>query len=488
MTVAEKPGRFLPLILALGVALRVWGLGVQSFTMDEITELELARLSLRGVITAADGFPPLYSMLLHGWLSAFDRPEAARWLSVLLGVLAILAIERLGHQAGGETVGRWSALLLAVSPIHIWYSQEVRSYGLLFLVAVVALWRYEVARHSDRPADWLWYGVATVAGFYTHYYFALLPASLAIAEAVRPGRWARLWRFVQVHAAAAIFVAPVLLLLRGDLAVQLNWPESGRSLDLHALAYTLFSFLAGYSVGPSLRELHTARPMDAVRQVLPWAVLAGSAAAYLGYLSLRQASSHREWRRLLWLVVLPFPLCWVLGEALDLGYKVRFVLWCLAPLLVLLAFGLAADRRRWPGWTAFGVLAAVSLVALVNRANDIRYRNEDARGAARRIEVLAGTSDPVFVVSGYMAAPLDYYLQDRRILRPLFSDETVASPEPALRKIRDSVVPGKKFWLVYSRPFDGDPQGRLRNQLRAEAGLRLRTEVAGMELYEGTGW
>jgi 4-amino-4-deoxy-L-arabinose transferase-like glycosyltransferase len=478
----------MPLILALGLALRVWGLNAQSFTMDEITELQLARLTLPGVISAADGFPPLYSMLLHGWLGLLGTPEAARWLSVGIGVPALLAIHRLGRQAGGESVGRWSALLLAISPIHVWYSQEVRSYGLLFSVAVVALWRYGVARDTDRPADWLWYGVATIAGFYTHYYFGLLPLSLAIAEAILPTRTARLWRFVQVHAAIAVFVAPVLLLLRADLDVQLNWPESGRSLNLHALAYTLFSFLAGYSVGPSLRELHTARPMDAVREVLPWALAAGLAAGYLGYLGVRAGSRHREWRRMLLVFAIPFPLCWLLGEVLDLGYKVRFVLWCLAPFLVLLAHGLAANRRRWPGWLALGVLAAVSLLALANRIGAPRYQNEDARRAAHRIAVLADPGEPVFVVSGYMAAPLDYYLDDRWMLRPLWSDETVASPDPALRKIRESVPPGAAFWLVYSRPFDGDPEGRLRNALEAHAGLRRRTEVAGMVLYKGTGW
>ena len=54
--------------------------------------------------------------------------------------------------------------------------------------------------------------------------------------------------------------------------------------------------------------------------------------------------------------------------------------------------------------------------------------------------------------------------------------------------IKRMVAPGQTFWLVYSRPFDGDPGGRLREALKSVAGLRLRDSVPGVELYEGTGW
>jgi uncharacterized membrane protein len=482
--------RLLPAILILGIALRLWGLDAQSFTMDEITELEISRTSFAGAITAADGLPPLYSVLLHAWLRVGGTPDNARWLSLIIGVVTLPAMYRLGRQHGGQTVGIFSALLLAIAPLHVWYSQELRSYGLLVLLAVLSLWRFDVARRSDRLLDWIWYALPTVAGFYTHYYYALVPLSLGVAELAQPvAGTRRVGRFLQVHAAIAVTVLPLmLLLLPADLAIQLNWPDEGRPLDAHALAYTIFTFLTGYSVGPSLRELHTARPTEAIAEVLPWAVIAGSAAAYLSYVGYREAGASRDWRRLLLLLAAPFPVCWILAETLEVGYRVRYVVWALAPLLVLLAYGLAAARTRRHAWVAFAVLAAVSAVALVNRAVLPRYQNEDVHSAARQLEALTDPDDPIFVISGYMADPVRYYLDGRRTLQPLYSPETVAAPDSGLRRIRGSVLPGHRFWLVYSRPFHGDPGGRIREHLSQHAALELRASLAGVELFEGRGW
>jgi hypothetical protein len=167
---------------------------------------------------------------------------------------------------------------------------------------------------------------------------------------------------------------------------------------------------------------------------------------------------------------------------------VRYVFWALAPLVVLLAHGLAAARGRWHAWLAFGVLAAVSAVSLVNRTVLPRYQNEDARSAAQQLEVLTAPDDQIFVISGYMADPVGYYLNGRRTLQPLYSPETVAAPDSGLRRIRASVMPGHRFWLVYSRPFHGDPGGRIREQLSEHAALELRVSLAGVELFEGRGW
>ena len=80
------------LILLIAVGLRAWGLQGQSLTMDEITEIEIAKGSVGEIIFAKDGFPPLYHVFLWGWLKVFQHDESARWLSVLFGSLAVLII------------------------------------------------------------------------------------------------------------------------------------------------------------------------------------------------------------------------------------------------------------------------------------------------------------------------------------------------------------------------------------------------------------
>jgi mannosyltransferase len=478
----------LAIALLLALALRVWGIQTQSFTMDEMTELDVVQRGLGGVIGFADGFPPLYGMALHWWLELTGTPEAARWLSVLFGLLAIPAIQRLGRVLRGRAVGDLSATLLAISPFHIWYSQEVRAYALFFLLAVVTIWRYEVARRTDRPRDWLWYGVAVVAGWYTHYYFAFVLLGLAVADAVAPDGPRRWRRWIQVHAGVGVLVLPLWSLLQSDLQAQAEWIATNRALDLPALAYTFFTYLAGFSLGPSLRELHTIRPLDAVREVLPWAVPVGLATAYLLIRGWSEPTQRPAWYRLATQIATTLVACGVASAAMELGYRIRYVVWCAGPLLILLALGAAGARRRWAALAAFGVLTFVSAVAIANRHAVGRYMNEDARGAARLVERLSDASSPFFVISGYMANPVEYYLDASRTLTPLWYGHTNVSPGTGLGTIRRTTGSGKTFWLLYSRPFDGDPHGRILDDLERHAQLRLVAEVPGFQMYRGVGW
>ena len=482
--------RFSPLSIAvlLGLVVRSWGIGIQSFTMDEMTELAAVQQGLGSVIGAADGFPPLFGVLLHWWLELAGTPEAARWLSVVIGLLAIPVIYQLGRLMGGRTVGELSALLLAISPIHIWYSQEARAYALFILLALVALWRYEVARRSDRTADWVWYGAAVIAGCYTHYNFAFVVLSVAVTELVLPGRPRRLRRLVQVHAAVTPFVVPLVFLLRDDLRAQVEWIATERSLDLGTLGYTFFTYLAGFSLGPSLRELHTAGLLDAVRQAIPWVLPGALAAAYLLVEGWRRPERRDAWYRVAtWITVTIFA-SGAMSSAFDLGYRVRYVAWCAAPLLILLALGVTEARRRWAAGAALGAIVLTSSMAIVNRHTVGRYMNEDARGAARLIETLPDSAAQVFVVSGYMAMPIGYYLRNGRELIPLWNTQTVRSADPAIEAIRASVPAGDTFWFLYSRPFDGDPHGRLYRELEQRGQLQFSAEVPGIRLYRGIGW
>jgi hypothetical protein len=475
-------------VLALGCVARLWHLGAQSLTMDEVTELELAARGVAGLVAADDGFPPLFSLLLHGWVALFGE-TSARALPALIGILALPFMWCLGREIAGARVGLLGMLLLALSPIHVWYSQEIRAYGLFFLLVILTLWRYAVARRTGTGRDWLLYALAGAAGLYAHYYFGLLLLALATLDLLEPGDpLSRLRRAVRRQAPIALLILPLVPLLVADVIAQQAFPIPERPLDLHALAYTFFTYLAGFTLGPSLRELHTIRPAVAVREVLPWAVPLGLAAVWLLAAGLRDASQRRVWLALAIVTAIPLLVCGALGALLGFSYRSRYVAWGAVPVLLLLALGAVAGRRRRVSIVAVVVLLAGSGIAILNRHTVGRYWNEDARGAAREVERLAPPGTPVFVVSGYMAGPLRRYLDERWPLRAFSRAETVASPEPALVEIRRTVGAERRFWLVYSRPFDGDPEGRLRQALTSVAGLRLRSSVPGIELYEGAGW
>ena len=71
-------------VLAVALVIRCAGIQHQSYTMDEITEIRIAQLSVPEIIGRIDGFPPLYHPLLKTWFAVWHRVDVARWMSAAL--------------------------------------------------------------------------------------------------------------------------------------------------------------------------------------------------------------------------------------------------------------------------------------------------------------------------------------------------------------------------------------------------------------------
>jgi mannosyltransferase len=466
-------------ILALGFGLRVWGLHSQSLTTDEAWELQNVA---RGLM-AADGFPPLYNLLLHRWLHLFPYSLAARWLSVLFGVLCVYFGWLLGRRIAGDAVGLWTALFLAVSPLHIWYSQEARSYALFLLLATVALWALLRALESDLFLDWSLYATTATAGMYVHYYFVVVVIAGGIV--VLHGRRGRhqLAKPVAAHAALAALCLPLLWLILPDLALQRGSQYSNQP-RFSVLVYTYVSMVTGYTLGPSLPELHTMKTADAFAGFLPWLALMAPPLAILGYHSW-PVLGRRTFERLALLIATPVAVTGILSLLAGVGYHVRYVLWVAVPAAVLLAAG-ATRWRRWPVTAALAVLLGLFGTALANRHLSDRYRPEDIRALSAYLTSQPESGIPVFVLSGYMADPVRYYLgQERAIYALPNSPRDSSRVSPALELIKSKTPAGKPYWFVYSRPFDGDPHGDVREALQRRDNLREIAHFAGVVLYRG---
>ncbi|WP_339447928.1 glycosyltransferase family 39 protein [Pseudomonas sp. EA_5y_Pfl2_R50] len=166
-------------IMLLAAAVRFYDLTAAAIWGDEGSSVLLARYSLAQIWdhAAFDVHPPLYFMLLHGWIELFgDGIFAVRCLSVLTGIaavgLGIWLVDRLATRRAAMIAG----LLLALLPTAVRYSQEVRMYsllGLLLIAATLALVYW--IRHPQRHGYLVGYALLMTAALYTHY-FAVLAA------------------------------------------------------------------------------------------------------------------------------------------------------------------------------------------------------------------------------------------------------------------------------------------------------------------------
>jgi hypothetical protein len=147
----------LPVMLILGLAafLRFWQLDRVGFNSDEAVYTGTAA-SLAGDETLRQIFPvfrahPLFLQLLvslgmHGGVSDW----AARAITALVGVAAVLATYLLGRRLYDHRIGLLAALILAVMPYHVVVSRQVLLDGLMTLCATLVL--YCVARYVESAA------------------------------------------------------------------------------------------------------------------------------------------------------------------------------------------------------------------------------------------------------------------------------------------------------------------------------------------------
>jgi len=141
-------------ILLCAFALRLINLTVQPLWFDEGWSVWFATSGLPAMIaaTARDIHPPLYYALLHGWIALAGHGELAlRFLSVMIGVVGVALSAKLAAALFDDPrVSLLAGLLVAVSPLQIFYAQEIRMYGLVTLLGVASSWLFWRAATADR--------------------------------------------------------------------------------------------------------------------------------------------------------------------------------------------------------------------------------------------------------------------------------------------------------------------------------------------------
>ena len=249
-----------PLIL-LALALRVVCLQFQPLWWDEGYSVWFAThpLGQMAALTAEDIHPPLYYALLHGWTGLLGAgPVALRLFSVIVGLLAVPAIYVTGRRLYGRRVGLLAAFLLAINPLHIYYSQEVRMYGLVALLSCATLWaawRVFATRATRRANPLLLYVLLATAALYTQYYAVFVPLGLSLYAAWRwrsdlraLGRWLGAQIGVALlYLPWVLYASPKLIPYVSQKVVQ----DADRPLGPATyLGRHLAAYLAGHLEGP----------------------------------------------------------------------------------------------------------------------------------------------------------------------------------------------------------------------------------------------
>jgi len=275
----------LAVLFLLGLVVRLWRIGSENLWFDEwfslCRALEPLAALLRGQHLAVS--PPLYYLLLKPWVVLFGDAEAVlRLPSALAGAAAVPLVAQVGRRLFDRATGLSAALLFAVFPYHVRYSQEARMYALIVLLGLLSVAFFLARRERETPGNAVGYVLSSAALLYTHYFggFVLLAQGVVVVVAAwhereQPRallRWA-----LDVAVVAVLFAlwVPTLLRQLGEAPRALGWvQEYGATVArrvLHLLPWPLLLFLAAGIVAAVVAVLQ--RPRARRIAVEPWVLL-----------------------------------------------------------------------------------------------------------------------------------------------------------------------------------------------------------------------
>lgn len=469
----------LGILVLLAFGLRLYQLGYSDLTFDESASIFIARKPLAEMIPyllrAFHEHPPGYYLVLAGWTKLVGESEVAlRWLSVFFGTLSVPLMYVFGRATLGKRAGWLAALILTVTPVHIFFSQNARMYTLLSLLALTSWWLIVKLQQNDRPRHWLALAAVSVYGLSAHYYMGLVLAS-QVAYLVLTWRQNKrlvfkwlLWLGVPLGGVALyMLTAPgVLSTLRRMFSAGLG--SAVTVGGLRALAADLV-------FGP-----HGNLGLPAWSAVLS-VVVVGVALAFR-----RRAGVARSIGVLLACAILiPCLLVCLAPEALAVRYVLFIVFPMILALVIVIEWPLSLTAR-WPRWRPVGYAASVVLLAVlvgldVSRLPDhYQALNSDYGRTVRFVRANYQPGDGV-IFYGPWQVIMQYYYPIGNVPFIYLPPQAPPTLDPAVTapQLADWLRTFRRLWVIPIAVPQADPERFVTAYLNQQAHQALdRPNVA----------
>jgi hypothetical protein len=423
----------------LGAVLRFWGFAAQSFWYDEWLTGEAAAgdlAHLERYVTEQAGIPPTYFGFIWTWARVFGDSDASlRVPSVLVGIALIVVAYLVATEMGlGRRAARLAAVLVAVNPMLVWYSQEARPYSILAFLGLLSVWAVLRARSSGARRDlaiWMFLAACTVA---VHYIGVFLVAAevvvLLLVSRRRP-----MWRDLAMAAVPGL----VVLGLLAPFAVQQFSRRANHSWIIEfPLSERLGDTVHSVLIGPSVPDGRMWIVVGTVMVI--GVVLLGLGLVHRAASGGDRGGDHGDgggddggetgdgrWNAVLigGLGAGAFVLSMV-GAVVGLDMVVsRYLVVTLVPMLIAMAAGFGASRvPRWIGPAAVGLVSIISIIAVASVARDPALQRAGWEQVANAHQNETGESERqgsrllVMNLHGFLGQPLFRYLDGEQVLRP----------------------------------------------------------------------
>lgn len=445
-------------ITLLAFWVRVQNLTYHSIWFDEAVSIRWAQSSVARILDVSmhlveDRLPPLYYLLLKGWVSLAGLTEfSVRFPSVVLGVLLVAAVYAIGRRVFGVRTALLAAALVAVNPFLVWYSQEARMYALAALLGTLTVLAFHRAVTVGGARHWAAMGIFAAAGLYTHLYSGFLLPALALWLLLNPSALKKHWlAFGGTMGAVSVAFVPLALA---------TWRFSGESTPgdpLHGIGGRAWGLLRAFAiwradVPPSIAQI--------VLIALAVAVILGSVVA------LRRRSG--------WLIILLLTMPFIIASGLMFRSELaffgeRYFIVMVPWLLLLAAAGVTRvlwGENRWRKIaTGVGALALVTLTAIPLPGQwSVPAAKEAWRQSAAYLSAHTAPDDVIFIHPEWIRFAFQYYQGQMPTAGETAAYFFAVDDQTDLDTPLNGVVDGHAVvWLIESHLDQPDPDRRVEN-------------------------
>jgi 4-amino-4-deoxy-L-arabinose transferase-like glycosyltransferase len=438
-------------VLLIGFALRIYRIDAQAYSGDEaFSIINWTRVPLDylfDTIALIDPQPPAALLGLSAWVHLVGDSELpARMLSAFASTITLAAAYAIARTVAGKRLGLIALLITAVSPFHIWYAQDFRSYSLwMSLSALSALWMLHCLKDPRQRRLWIGYVLIAALSIYTFYleaFFLIGQNVYVLFQSRKHTGTLRPWIIAQT--AIAALLAPWFL--RPALRQSGYLPTAGPP-DLPSAFQALI-------FGEALPEALQIPLAAAGTHTFSAATIAALALVAAGLaVAVLSAKQHLfEFSSVLGL--LPIGLLALLAAVSGLGYfRPRYVAAASVPLILATAAlieELIPDKRPRRAVPAVAAATALTIVAVIAAIGLWTYHTGPPKAPPwRQIArvLFEQVSERDVVIRNYPDPAFDYYYagRARAVLLPVQAN---ADPADTQQELEDLLAQYEYVWFL----------------------------------------
>ena len=363
----------------------------------------------------------------------------------------------------------------ASSPFLIWYSQEARYITLAVTTSLLSMYLFHRVLFTESLKFWFVYTLATAMAL-----FAFVPNIFVVmAQGIYifcSGRRDQILRWLSCQAVLMLVFGSWLMITYGGfglrnettpLVAQIGRANvatldtgTPRELSAAVVPYTFFVFSAGFSIGPSVQELHISRDLASLLEdgpILAVPTLLFGSLFLFGIVQLFRQTAMPG-LLLLWVAT---PILGVLAIAAttNVAYNVRYTCAAMPAFILIIAAGIAKARGRSIQRILLLAVLSVNVWSLSQYYFNPRYVKADARAAARYLESVGNSRDMILMV-GNAATLRHYYKGNLPVIN--WGKDITSKPEMVSQSVKGLSKRYERLWLVAIRPWETDPKGNVK--------------------------